>query len=170
MTDRSTQIRTASTDDAEFVTALLTATYPVLFRDAYPPDLLALALPIITKSNPALLRSGCFYVAERPNRQTVGCGGWSVERPGSGEIVTGLGHVRHFATRPDWTRRGVGRAILSRCVEQAKERGIRILECHSSLVAEAFYRSNGFASIGRIDVEFAPGVNFPGVHMRLPID
>jgi N-acetylglutamate synthase-like GNAT family acetyltransferase len=170
MTDRTTQIRTATTDDAEDVTALLTASYPVLFRSAYSPDVLASALPLITKSNQALLLSGSFYVAEDPDRQIVGCGGWSFQRPGSGQIVTGIAHVRHFAIHPEWIRRGIGGALLARCVEEAKERGVRMLECHSSFVAEAFYRSRGFASIGKIEVELAPGVKLPGIHMRLSID
>jgi GNAT superfamily N-acetyltransferase len=169
MTDRFIQIRGARIDDADAVTAVLAETYPVAFADAYPAELLAVVLPLITRSNPALLRSGCFWVSENADRQIVGCGGWSLERPGSGEIVGGVGHVRHFATHPDWARRGIGRALLSRSVTQAKERGTRILECHSSLVAEPFYRSNGFAFIGKIEVEFAPGVTFPGVHMRLSI-
>jgi len=69
MMDRSTQIRIASIDDAEFVTALLIATYPVLFRDAYPPDLLALALNQI---EPGAASFGQFLrcrEAQSPNRR-----------------------------------------------------------------------------------------------------
>ena len=38
-----------------------------------------------------------------------GGGGWTIERPGATEapIDPALGHNRHFATQPEWTRRGV---------------------------------------------------------------
>ena len=74
-----------------------------------------------------------------------------------------------FATHPDWTRRGIGRALLSRCIGQATERGVGILECQSSLVAEAFYRSQGFVPVEEIGVELAPRVMFAGILMRLSI-
>jgi GNAT superfamily N-acetyltransferase len=107
-------------------------TYPVLFSGAYSAEVLVLALPLLTRSNPRLLPSGTFHVAKNDNGEIVGCGGWSFERPGSGEVVAGMGHIRHFATHPDWTRRGIGRALLSRCIGQAIEPGVGILECQSS--------------------------------------
>ncbi|MDQ6703564.1 MAG: GNAT family N-acetyltransferase [Pseudomonadota bacterium] len=169
MTDTRIVVRTARADYAEAVSALLAATYPVLFSGAYSAEVLALALPLLTRSNPRLLPSGTFHVAENDNGEIVGCGGWSFEHPGSGEVVAGMGHIRHFATHPDWTRRGIGRALLSRCIGQATERGVGILECQSSLVAEAFYRSQGFAPVEEIGVELAPRVMFAGILMRLSI-
>jgi N-acetylglutamate synthase-like GNAT family acetyltransferase len=168
MTDTRIVVRAARADDAKAVSALLAATYPVLFSGAYSAEVLALALPLLTRSNPRLLPSGTFHVAENDNGEIVGCGGWSFERPGSGDVVAGMGHIRHFATHPDWTRRGIGRALLSRCIGQAAG-GVGILECHSSLVAEAFYRSQGFVPFEEIGVELAPRVMFAGILMRLSI-
>lgn len=169
MTDTRIVVRAARADDAEAVSALLAATYPVLFSGGYSAEVLASALPLLTRSNPRLLSSGTFHVAENNNGEIVGCGGWSFEHPGSGDVVAGMGHIRHFATHPDSTRRGIGRALLSRCISQATERGVGILECQSSLVAEAFYRSQGFVSVGEIVVELAPTVMFAGILMRLSI-
>ena len=162
-------VRPAHSGDAEEVSVLLAATYPVLLRDAYSAEVLASALPLVTKSNPRLLSSGNFHVAESDNGEIIGCGGWSFERPGSGEVVAGVGYIRHFATHPEWIRRGVGRALLLRCIAQAAAAGLGILECHSSLVAEGFYRSQGFVPVEKIDMEFASKVRFPGILMRLTI-
>ena len=169
MTATPISVRTARVDDAEAVSALLAATYPVMFSGAYSAEVLAMALPLITGANPRLLSSGTFHVAENDNGEIVGCGGWSFERPGSGDVVAGVGHIRHFATHPDWSCRGIGRAILSQCIGQASQRGVGILECHSSLVAEAFYRSQGFVSVEAISMELAPTIMFPGILMRLSI-
>jgi len=162
-------VRAARADDADTVSALLAASYTVLFSGAYSVEVLELALPLMTKSNPRLLSSGTFHVAENDSGKLFGCGGWSFERPGSDGVADGMGHFRHFAVNPDWTRRGIGRGLLSRSIGQAKERGVRILECQSSLVAEAFYRSQGFMPVSEINAELAPGVVIPGILMRLSI-
>jgi GNAT superfamily N-acetyltransferase len=52
---------------------------------------------------------------------------------------------------------GIGRAIISRCFEDARARGATRMECYSTLAAEAFYRSQGFATVRPIDpVAFGP--------------
>ena len=84
----------------------------------YEPVLFARALPLLTKANPALLSSGTWYVVELSGADgtLVGCGGWARQRPDAPNepVDTVLGHLRHFATHPKWTRRGMGRALFER--------------------------------------------------------
>ena len=164
--DDGYSLRPATPGDGEAVSALLEASYPRLLAPDYDARLLAVALPLMTRANPRLLASGTYYVAETGSDAVVGCGGWTVEAPGGGSRP-GVGHIRHFAIHPEWTRRGIGRALLDRCVEEVRAHGIRNLECFSTLTAEAFYRSAGFATVGPVDVPMSPTVAFPGVHMRL---
>ncbi|GIL01932.1 MAG: acetyltransferase [Alphaproteobacteria bacterium] len=159
-------IRVTSPADAEAVTALLTASYPVLMATAYDEAVLGAALPAMTRSNPALLSSGTFYVAEQDDGELAGCGGWTRERPGTGEVVPGLGHVRHFATRPEWIGRGVGRALYRRCEEDARAAGVSRFECYASLNAEGFYQALGFATVARIDIPMGARTAFPAMLMR----
>lgn len=49
------RLRTATPDDRAAVSDLLDQSYRVLMAGAYPADLLAQALPLITKANPVLL-------------------------------------------------------------------------------------------------------------------
>jgi N-acetylglutamate synthase-like GNAT family acetyltransferase len=156
----------AGTNDAPAVSALLEASYPALLRPDYSAEILAAALPLLTRANPSLLASGTFYVAQADS-QIVGCGGWSFERPGSGEVVAGLGHIRHFATHPDWTRIGVGRALLSRCIQEATISGLDVLHCQSTLSAQEFYRKQGFVPLKTADVALAPNVVLAAVLMTL---
>ena len=83
----------------------------------YPAELLARAVPLMARANPALLRCGTYYLAQGPEGDVLGCGGWTFERPGAaGEPRDrSLGHIRHFATHPKWVRHGVGRALFARC-------------------------------------------------------
>ncbi len=159
-------IRAARATDAAAVTALLERSYPVLMAPAYEPSVLAAALPTMTRANPALLASGTFYLAEAPGDGLVGCGGWTPERPGSGDASPALGHVRHFATHPDRTGRGIGRAVFDRCRAAAGAAGIVHLECYASLNAEPFYRALGFSTLRQADIVLAEGVRLPVVVMR----
>jgi GNAT superfamily N-acetyltransferase len=161
-------VRISRSNDSDGVTELLQASYSSLFGPTYSTDVLSQALPVITRANPRLLESGAFFVAEADHGQIVGCGGWSLDYPGT-EEVAGTGHVRHFATHPDWLRRGVGRALLSKTMSQAADRGIRRLECQSSLVAVEFYRSQGFSVVGESALHLVSGVVIPSVRMRRSI-
>lgn len=165
--DSEYSLRAATPVDGNAVSTLLEASYPQLLAPDYAPRLLAAALPLITRANPRLLSSGTYYVAEAGGNAVVGCGGWTVEAPGGGDSRPGVGHIRHFAIHPEWTRRGIGRALLDRCVEEARAHDIENLECFSTLTAEAFYRAAGFVTVGPVNVPMSPTVALPGIHMRL---
>lgn len=134
-------------------------------RGAYEESILRAALPVMTVAQPALLESGSYYVAETAAHDIVGCGGWTRERPGSGETSAGVGHVRHFGVHPAWTRQGIGRAIYRRCREDAAAAGVTKLECFSTINGESFYASLGFERVGEILVDMPNGIEFPGIHM-----
>jgi len=123
------------------------------------------ALPHMITANPKLLASGTYYVAEAEQGNLVGCGGWTVARPGSGEIVEGEGHIRHFATHPNLVRRGVGANLLARCFSTARHHSIRKLYCFSTLGAERFYEAFGFKRIGPIEVPMGQSLMFPAILM-----
>ncbi len=118
-----------------------------------------------------MLASQTYFVAEPDTepKLLVGCGGWTHERPGTGELVEGLGHIRHFGTHPDWIGQAVGRSIYAACERQARAAGVTRFECYSSLNAEGFYAALGFVVAGRIEIELGPGLNLPSVLMRRSI-
>jgi len=160
------EVRVATLGDAEAVGRLLRASYPRLMSPSYDEALLSPALKIMTKANPMLLGSSTYYVAELSAGSLVGCGGWTRERPGTATIEPRLGHVRHFAVHPDWTRLGIGRAILTFCERDARAAGVTSLECYSSLNAEKFYASLGFKRLREMDLELEPNVALSAVLMR----
>jgi GNAT superfamily N-acetyltransferase len=132
----------------------------------YEPALLAALLPLITVANPRLLASGRHYVAVTGTGEIAGCGGWSHERPGTEEIEPGLGHIRHFGTHPGWTGRGIGRALLERCLHDSEREGVTCLECYANLNAEGFYRALGFAPVQPVRVSITPQLAMPALLMR----
>jgi len=162
-------VRLATLADEEEVSALLQASYPILMKQAYDEMMLGPALELMTRAQPTLLNSGTFYVAETPAAALVGCGGWTKERPGDGEITKGTGHIRHFGTHPDWTKQGVGRAIYNRSEIDARKAGVKKFECYSSLNAEGFYTAIGFERIGQIEMPMADDTVLPSVYMTREI-
>lgn len=161
------KIRVANPGEADAITALLQASYSVLLATHYDADLLARLLPLMARANDRLLASGTYYVAER-GADLVGCGGWSHERPGTGEVVPGLAHIRHVAVHPGHARAGIGRALMDHCFRAARTDGVTRLECYSSLNAVDFYRAAGFEISGPIDAEIG-AVKMPSVVLHREI-
>jgi GNAT superfamily N-acetyltransferase len=159
------KVRPATPADAAAVSAILAASYPALMRDAYPDELLVRALPLITRANPALLESGSYHLALLEDGEAVACGGWSHRPPERDSREPGLAHIRHFATHPDWTGRGAGRAIYERCAAEARAAGFTRFTCYSSRNGEPFYAALGFRRLREILVPMGPGLRFPSVLM-----
>ena len=162
-------VRTATADDKSAVGLLLDASYSALMKRGYDDATLSAALPNITQANPILLSSGTYYVAEAEGERIVGCGGWTVERPGNGEVEAGLGHICHFGTHPDWIGHGVGTSIFARCERAARAQEVNRFECYASLNAERFYAGLGFEVAGPIDIKLGPDLIFPSILMTRSI-
>ncbi|MDU8929576.1 GNAT family N-acetyltransferase [Alisedimentitalea sp. MJ-SS2] len=158
------QIRPARARDAHAVGQVLTRSYAQLLSGDYCDTLLQRALPILTRPRPELLGSPGYMVALRDGR-IVAAGGWSRVNPYGGEVHR-VGHVRHVACDPGSLRTGVARELMLSAMEQAREVGIGLLSCLSTLTAIPFYRSLGFEGEAEIDIRLEPGLYFPAVEMR----
>ena len=165
-------VRPARPSDALSVGAMLSVSYPPLLATCYDAELLAATLPAMTRAHPKLLACETWFVAVHVSGEIVGCGGWTHERPGTGEVEPGLGHARHFGTHVDHLRQGIGRAIGDHTLATARAAKLEQLECYATLVAEDFYVSLGFRTIEPMTVPMPiltrPGesLDFPALRMR----
>ena len=159
-------VRPAVPQDLARLDALYAASYPVLLKHDYPPSVMVMAVPLISRAQPALLKSGTYFVAEDSEGALVGAGGWTRRPPGGGLAIEGIGHVRHVVTDHRRIRLGIGRAILDRVVETARAAGILRLDCLSTRTAVPFYRACNFAALREVEVQFSPVVSFPAIAMR----
>lgn len=159
-------VSVATPADEPGITRVLEAAYGTLLKGGYDDAILAIAVPLMSRANPKLIASGTYYVA-RDGDEIVGCGGWTWVRPDAPDdpIDPTLGHVRHFASDPTRLRRGIGRALMERCVADAQEKGVERFEAYATLVAERFYQSLGFETVEPITVPFVHGVDFPSLRM-----
>ena len=160
MTAPSFHIRPSTAGDLAKVDALLARAYPKLLKHDYAPSVLVTVLPLISRAQPALLRTGTYYVAETTDGSIVGAGGWTKDQK-----QTGLGHIRHVVSDDRLQRQGVGRALISHALDTARAAGIRQMECWSTFTGVAFYEAMGFRQLGPIDVPLRDGITFPSIRM-----
>lgn len=158
-------IRPAARGDIAAVDALLARSYPKLLKPDYPPSVLVTALPIISRANPELIASGTYYVAELPDGQIAGAGGWTFSAPGQGRALSGRANVRHLVTDDRFTRRGIGKALMARIFKDATDAGALWMDCQATRTAVPFYMSVGFDLLNEINVVLSPGIHFPAVRM-----
>jgi len=75
------------------------------------------------------------------------------QRPIGTARLLGSGQIGRMAVVPDWRRRGVGRALLSRLLERAEAVGPQKLFLHAQTEAEGFYAKAGFTPVGKVFLE-----------------
>ena len=158
-------LRTATKQDVAAVDALLARAYPRLLKPDYAPSMLVMALPKISRAQPALVTSGTYFLVEEDGA-LLGAGGWTPGAPGQGATTRGVGHIRHVVTDDRATRRGVGRALMAHIAADAKAQGLRCLNCLSTLTAEPFYAAVGFKHLTPITVPLGAGIDFPAIEME----
>jgi GNAT superfamily N-acetyltransferase len=163
--DPTLSLRKASLADLAAVDLLLSRSYPRLLAADYPPSTLVLAVPRIARARPELLTSGRYFLAEDPEGRILAAGGWSHAAPSGTGKVEVTGHVRHVATDPAVVRRGVGRALMGRVMQDAREAGLHWLDCLSTRTAVPFYSALGFCPLHHVEVTLAPGIVFPALRM-----
>jgi GNAT superfamily N-acetyltransferase len=166
-------VRPATIADANQTAKLLSESYYTILPQNYDQDILSKALPSITTPRRELLTCGTWYVVEDPvTRDIVGCGGWTLRSPSPNSNATlnssNVPNLRHFATHPGWTRRGIGKALWTRTWRDISDAvgPETSLEVFSTLTAEPFYASFGFVPVRREEVPLVKDCLFPVIFMR----
>lgn len=158
-------IRRATPSDHDALNSLIGAAYATLDDGRYDREALAAAMPLMSRPNPQLLACGTYFVAELDG-EPAACGGWTREKPGTGEVEEGVAHIRHFAADPRFARRGAASALLRHCLGQAHAAKIERMMSQSTLLAEPFYASAGFRRLKIVEAEMGEGVALPVVLME----
>lgn len=143
------KLRVATLEDRDAIDAMLPGAFQASLSRFYGTDRLQYLLPWVSCVHQDLLTSGTFYVFSDGAGQILACGGWTRAAPGTGRVEDGLGHIRHFATAPQFMRRGLARRIFDRCASEARLAGLRELACDAVLGSEPFYGAMNFAMVGQ---------------------
>jgi GNAT superfamily N-acetyltransferase len=170
-------IRLATFDDREIIKGLIAESARQLSREHYSDEQIEAAIASVFGVDSDLIKDGSYFVAEGWGVM-VGCGGWSRRKTlfgGDQYSARDAGYldpksdpakIRAFFVHPAHARKGIARALLSRCETEAKAHGFRALELMATLPGVAFYESCGFSKMGSYDVELSAGVRLELVPMR----
>jgi GNAT superfamily N-acetyltransferase len=173
--------RLAVASDAPAIAALMRASVLKLFPLVYDERRTASAALHIAHLDAQLIDDGTYFV-HVAGGEIVACGGWSRRRKlyaGSGSAADDArlldpasepARVRAMFVRGDWTRRGLGRAILESCVRAARDEGFTRLVLCATLPGVPLYRSFGFRELERFELTMPDGVALHAVAMERPID
>jgi GNAT superfamily N-acetyltransferase len=172
--------RVARAADATAVAELMRVSVRALFPAYYDEVQTASAAEYIAVLDQALIDDGTYYVHEAGG-EIVACGGWSrrnklfnASTAGADERLldpaTEPARVRAMFVRGDWTRRGLGRAILNTCVEAARAEGFTRLALMATLPGVPLYKAFGFTEVETAELTMPDGVVLGAIAMERPVD
>ncbi len=162
-------IRPTTRRDIAAVDVLLADSYPALLKADYPPSMLVLALPLISRAQPKLVMSGTYY-GVFDDGVLVAAGGWTYAAPGGARAEANIAHIRHVVTDHHKTRRGYGTALMRHILNEAQAGGVQYMACQSTLTAAPYYRAMGFEGEREISVPLRAGIEFPAISMGRRLD
>jgi GNAT superfamily N-acetyltransferase len=171
-------LRQATLEDVPELESVIAESARGLSRGDYTDAQVEAALGSAFGVDSELIRDGTYFVAEAAARQVVGCGGWSRRttrfgsdrQPGRQSAVLDpardAARIRAFFVRPEWARRGIGRALLERCEAEARAHGFRSVELMATLPGLRLYQAMGYTAEDAIEHRLQDGLTIRFVPMR----
>ena len=181
------RIRRATTADLPALRALIPRSVRELSRGFYTSAQVESALRHVFGPDTALIADGTYFLAETPDGETVGCGGWSLRRTlyGGDQMKAADPHaagdealdpaneparIRAFFVSPGHARQGVASGILRACVEAARTAGFTRLELAATLPGVPFYLACGFRRGQDLDATLPDGTPIAFVRMSTTLE
>jgi GNAT superfamily N-acetyltransferase len=155
MSEVTFTLRHATLEDVPVLEGIIAASARGLSRQDYTDAQIEAALAGAFGVDTELIRDGTYFLAEAAG-EIVACGGWSRRQtrfgsdrqPGRQSAVLDpardAARIRAFFVRPDWARRGLGRALLERCEAEARAQGFRAVELVATLPGRRLYQAFGY--------------------------
>ena len=164
-------------DERDAIKQLIAESARHLSRQHYNDQQIEAAIAVVFGVDTGLIEDGTYFVAEDAG-VLAGCGGWSKRKAVFGgdqyaardvayiDPATDFAKIRAFFIHPEHARKGIARAILTRCEDEARAQGFRGLELMSTLPGIEFYKSCGFVPAGDFNLDLKDGVKLELVPMR----
>lgn len=129
------EIRTISAEETRSLRSAILRPQQPAGKSIYPKD-----------DAPDTLHLGAYLDGELVGVASV------YNEPPSSETGDAAWRLRGMAIKTDVQRKGCGRALLERCIDEVRERGATRLWCNARTTAVGFYQALGFSVQGK---EFA---------------
>jgi GNAT superfamily N-acetyltransferase len=171
------RFRRATDADAGAIERLIAHSARELSRGDYTSAQVEAALGSAFGLDSQLVRDGTYFVAE-VDGELAACGGWSFRKTLFGadaaetrepeflDPAREAARIRAFFVHPRFARRGLGRALLALCEDEARRRGFAAAALMATLPGERLYRASGYAASDPVDHELPGGVRIRFVPMQ----
>lgn len=171
------RVRLAEIEDIPALSAIMDAAIAELQRGFLSPAEIEASRAVMGLDT-QLVRDRTYFAVEIKS-ELAGCGGWSRRATLYGGDHSGAlrndalldptcepARVRAMYTRPDFARRGIGRAILEASEAAARAEGFAQAELMATLSGEPLYKACGYREAERVlAAPSADGVRVPLVRM-----
>jgi GNAT superfamily N-acetyltransferase len=170
------RLRPAETRDTPNLQSLIARSGVELSAGYYTPVQVEAITRHVFGVDSQLIADGTYFVVE-DDGNLVACGGWSRRRTLFGgdqakrgadrllEPATEPARIRAFFVEPTLARRGLGRMLMARCIDEAMRAGFTSLELVATLPGEPLYAASGFAVTERFELQLPGGIRVPLTRM-----
>ena len=171
-------IRKATREDIDAIEGVMRESIRGIASGSYDARQVESALQYVARLDRSLIDDGTYFVAVETDGEIVACGGWSrrgklyaggVAQAGEDRLLdpsTEAARIRAMFVLPRYARRGLGREILQRCEEEARQVGFTRFELMAMLSGEAMYLACGYRPVEAVDGRMADGTPFPLTRME----
>jgi GNAT superfamily N-acetyltransferase len=168
----------ATPDDAAEISSLMNAAIGELQKGFLSPEQIAVSRSIMGLDRTLIADGTYFLIHDSETGRLAASGGWSRRATLFGGDHTAAqrndallhpgrdaARIRAMYTHPDFTRRGLGRMILSLCEGTARAEGFTRLEMGATLAGVPLYEACGYRLIEHTIGASADGVDVPVLRM-----
>src|SRR6266403_830261 len=169
--------RKANLDDREAIERLIIESARNVSREDYSEQQIEAAILTVFGVDSDLILDATYFVAESAG-MLIGCGGWSKRKTLFGgdryasrdsralDPELDPAKIRAFFVHPEFSRKGIARAILSACESEARAYGFRSMELMATLPGLKLYKACGYEGDQRVEYEIGDGVSIEFVPMK----
>lgn len=169
--------RNATLADINGLTALIERSARALQRDDYTPAQITGALGTVFGVDTQLIKDQTYYLVES-NGELAACGGWSKRQTLFGadaakttadpllNPASDPARIRAFFVHPDFSRQGIGLALIRQSERAAKALGFGRMALVATLSGERLYAAAGYAQTRRFTLDLVNGETMPVVSME----
>jgi GNAT superfamily N-acetyltransferase len=174
--ERGLFLRLATPNDVPALTRLIERSVNGLQAEQYTASQRRAAIGEVFLVDHGLIEDGCYFVVQAPDGRLAGAGGWSSRKALHGAHVHGdtgeridpnrdPARIRAYFVDPDFSRQGVGSAILRACEGAAQAAGFSSAVLGATLTGVPFYARHGYVENRQEEVPLPGGESLTVIHM-----
>jgi GNAT superfamily N-acetyltransferase len=170
-------LRKANLDDRAAIEELIAESARGLSRQQYSGRQIEAAIASVFGVDTNLILDETYFVADSSGL-LIGCGGWSKRKTLFGgdqfasrdsrelDPKSEAARIRAFFVHPQHARKGIGRAILVACEDEARAYGFSSVELMATLPGIPLYKACGYEGDESVEIELHDGVKLQLLPMK----